>query len=401
MDPILSWGSPTLRPSTDIPLARPLPEAEAPFGPTAPPVSTRVPPAWFRTTSAAFSARRPRVCCTPLPVLGFAALHDAFFRNAPERATGEPTPVPATQGLPPFEEFPPSAAVPRHRDRDRVHRKPLPSCRYRSTPHDDRNRRARTSSPPKRRGCAVSPSRPKPVRRSPPNRRGGGGKRGPRVCLADEAPVRRSGPPLRRPRPGVTEVTPNRIPRSPGAGEPVPCGLRARRAPDDDSSHADRCQPVRSGSIGRSGRLQGLSPLTGPLRPDAVAGTECARSFHGLFSPSRSAASAPYRKNRCARALGRAGRRPSPRRRIVEAGPPASLPRFTRVAPLRAKWTGGSAPLQRRGAEADPTLRPRAGVQGLDAAPRRAFTRRSGCGVRRGSALEVCPEVVAVGPKLH
>jgi hypothetical protein len=33
----------------------------------------RVPPSWFRTTSAVSSASRLRVCCTPLPALGFGA----------------------------------------------------------------------------------------------------------------------------------------------------------------------------------------------------------------------------------------------------------------------------------------------------------------------------------------
>jgi hypothetical protein len=66
----LSWGSSTFRPSTDAPSARPLPEAEASFGPTAPPVSARVPPSWFLTTSTVSSAQRLRVCCTPLPVWG-------------------------------------------------------------------------------------------------------------------------------------------------------------------------------------------------------------------------------------------------------------------------------------------------------------------------------------------
>jgi hypothetical protein len=98
-------------------------------------------------------------------------------------------------GLVPYEDFPPSVAVPRHRDCSRSPQ-PFPSCRYPSTPHDDRNRRAGTLQPPKRR----------PMRGVPPCRRGGGWERGPVGCLADEAPVRRSGPPLRRPRRGTTEV---------------------------------------------------------------------------------------------------------------------------------------------------------------------------------------------------
>jgi len=96
MDSILSWGSLSARPSTDIPFARPLPRAEALFGPTAPPVSAHVPPSWFRTTSTASSARRLQVCCTLLPVLGFAAFRHAFFRPSRGRP-GDPTRFPATQ----------------------------------------------------------------------------------------------------------------------------------------------------------------------------------------------------------------------------------------------------------------------------------------------------------------
>jgi hypothetical protein len=39
-----------------------------------------VPSSWFRTTSTAYSAPWPRVCCTPLPALGFVALPVARVR---------------------------------------------------------------------------------------------------------------------------------------------------------------------------------------------------------------------------------------------------------------------------------------------------------------------------------
>jgi hypothetical protein len=70
---LLSWDSPTYRPSADRPSARPLPEAEASFGSTVPPV-VLVPPSWFLTTSAAFSAQGLQVCCALLPAVGFDAL---------------------------------------------------------------------------------------------------------------------------------------------------------------------------------------------------------------------------------------------------------------------------------------------------------------------------------------
>jgi hypothetical protein len=147
MDSILSWGSLSARPSTDIPFARPLPRAEALFGPTAPPVSAHVPPAWFRTTSTAFSARQLQVCCTLLPVLGFATFPDALFRTSRGRP-GEPTLFPATQAR-------------------TLRRLPLVSSRTASPRllvftaavallplppdlHDDRGRRAAAAPPPKR-----------------------------------------------------------------------------------------------------------------------------------------------------------------------------------------------------------------------------------------------------------
>jgi hypothetical protein len=73
---LLSWDSPACCPSTVRPSARPLPGAEAPFGPTVPTVN-RVPPSWFLTTSAVCSALGLRVCCTPLPAMEF----DAFLAS--------------------------------------------------------------------------------------------------------------------------------------------------------------------------------------------------------------------------------------------------------------------------------------------------------------------------------
>jgi hypothetical protein len=55
--------------------------------------SNHVPPSWFRTTSAVFSASALRVCCTPLPALGF----DAFSGGLPVTRRflgGGPVPAP-------------------------------------------------------------------------------------------------------------------------------------------------------------------------------------------------------------------------------------------------------------------------------------------------------------------
>jgi len=73
--------------------------------------TTLVPPSWFLTTSTAFSARRLRVCCTPLPALGFAAFREGTPGGPEGRRLSSS--FPAT-GFVPFEGFPSSAAVPHH-----------------------------------------------------------------------------------------------------------------------------------------------------------------------------------------------------------------------------------------------------------------------------------------------
>jgi hypothetical protein len=58
---------------------------------------TPVPSSWFRTTSTAFSASGPRVCCTPLPAMRFAAFRAAGTdlrrdrRHRPSPRRGHPT----------------------------------------------------------------------------------------------------------------------------------------------------------------------------------------------------------------------------------------------------------------------------------------------------------------------
>jgi hypothetical protein len=87
--------------------ARPLPGDESPIGTTLPGVA-HVPPAWFLTTSTAFSAHR---------LAGL--LHPAAGPGV-RRVSGRSPPRDGE----PFEGFPSSTAVPRHRGR-------MPPCRYR------------------------------------------------------------------------------------------------------------------------------------------------------------------------------------------------------------------------------------------------------------------------------
>lgn len=130
-----TWASASLEVRLFTPLhrhlpARPLPRAEARFGPTAPPVSTLVPPAWFRTTSTVSSARRSWACCIPLPVMGFVPLHRATAPRTP-RSTGTNDRDSRDAGSHPSKTSPrrqPHRVTPI----TRVHRWPLPSCRYRA-----------------------------------------------------------------------------------------------------------------------------------------------------------------------------------------------------------------------------------------------------------------------------
>lgn len=95
------------RPSADVPLSRPLPGAEAPFGPTVPPAGL-VPPSWFLTTMTAYSAQEVAGLLHPATDRGFAAFHDAQgpVPSAP-RGSGHRSPesIPATR-FTPSEDFP-------------------------------------------------------------------------------------------------------------------------------------------------------------------------------------------------------------------------------------------------------------------------------------------------------
>jgi hypothetical protein len=103
-------------------------------------------------------------------------------------------------GLFPFKEFPPSAAVPRHRDKSRSPQ-PLPSCRYHSIPPRRPESSRRHQPHPRRGGSVHGLTLPTEAVQALPAAAGAVGEERSAACLADEAPVRRSGPPLRRPRP--------------------------------------------------------------------------------------------------------------------------------------------------------------------------------------------------------
>jgi hypothetical protein len=95
------------RPSADMPLSRPLPGTEAPFGPAGP-TAEHVPPSWFLTTMTACSTREVTGLLHPATDRGFAAFPDARgpVPSAP-RGSGHrsPGPFPATR-FTPSEDFP-------------------------------------------------------------------------------------------------------------------------------------------------------------------------------------------------------------------------------------------------------------------------------------------------------
>jgi len=87
------------------------------------PVTDRVPSSWFLTTSTACSAQGLRVCCTPLPALGFIAFHAAdphCFRRSRGRRGAIPAMRARTLRRVPLA------------DSRTASLRPLPSCRCRA-----------------------------------------------------------------------------------------------------------------------------------------------------------------------------------------------------------------------------------------------------------------------------
>jgi hypothetical protein len=89
---------------------------------------TRVPSSWFRTTSTAYSARQVRVYCTPLPAMRFIAFRATALGDCPPER--EPSSLASA--------FPRDAGHTLQRVLSASSRtaslRPLPSCRYHSSP---------------------------------------------------------------------------------------------------------------------------------------------------------------------------------------------------------------------------------------------------------------------------
>jgi len=84
------------------------------FGPPVPP-GGRVPSPRFLTAATACSDRRSQVCCALQPIMGFAAFPARLRLVHPKASQSAGARSP--QRHPPLEEYPPPAAVPRHRGR--------------------------------------------------------------------------------------------------------------------------------------------------------------------------------------------------------------------------------------------------------------------------------------------
>jgi hypothetical protein len=92
---LLSWSCPLVAsPPCSVCASTPEWRPETPlFGPVVPRTDL-VPPSWFLTTSTAFSAQGLRVCCTPLPALGFIAFPVTCPRRF-RRSRGRENTIPA------------------------------------------------------------------------------------------------------------------------------------------------------------------------------------------------------------------------------------------------------------------------------------------------------------------
>jgi len=114
-------------PSADMPLSRPLPGAEAPFGPTVPPARL-VPPSWFLTTMTAYSAREGAGLLHPATDRGFAAFPDGRgLYRPPQGAAG----TGRRSHSPRRGSYPPKTSL---ADSRTASLRPLPSCRFRRYP---------------------------------------------------------------------------------------------------------------------------------------------------------------------------------------------------------------------------------------------------------------------------
>jgi hypothetical protein len=319
--------------------------------------SNPVPPLWFRTTSTACSASALQVCCALLPACGVRRV--SRRRPVHPKVPGVGGPFPATRFDPtkssprqqPFLHrcircLPVVSVHPRVRrwgpDLRRVLAGRLPS---------EEERRTRTSRMPKHPDFPSDAPRPKPSR---PAAEAVGKPRGYLACqpkLARDLPLPKQEKALPEGRRPSTEVggcagrgsgrlgifSPKRVRRSHRGGSgtegPVPgsrgCSDPPKRTPTSTrwarnqevrgisaeaessvpscapefvaTSRLTRCQVRRSTALRGSGRLQGLAPLTSPLRRPAVSSEPSPVSPMGLCplrGPLVSAAVPPQPRRR-------------------------------------------------------------------------------------------------------
>jgi hypothetical protein len=166
-----------------MPLSRPLPGAEAPFGQTVPPARL-VPPSWFLTTMTVSSAREGTGLLHPATDRGFAAFPDVRGPYRPLRGAAGTGPWGHS---PRRGSHPPKTSL---ADSRTASLRPLPSCRYRRCPVPGPGRSHDPFSVP------GWPRPPGSVASRAPRSVVGGRQRS--DARFDDAPIRRSGPPRHR-----------------------------------------------------------------------------------------------------------------------------------------------------------------------------------------------------------
>jgi len=342
------------RPPTDMPSTRPLPGAEAPFGPALPHASSCSALVVSHHLDGFLRAEVAGLL-HPATGQGFAAFRACRPPAPPESDAFVPGSLPATR-FTPFEDFPSPAAVPHHCGRCLPAVTVLPGCSSRpkpdSLPTVDRRSGRRTSEVPARVTGGPAP-------------RGGvaGSPRWP--CLArDRAPCHRSG---RSPCPGPGALAPRSpairgvevgtsLPdREPGAVPPKRSVSFSRQSPAP--CHRGGRSPDSAGTGRRASEEVGL-PV--PVVPGARAPKSRVSRCHEASSRCSEERRLPCPKGR--------GSIPSRERRSAPRGGPLTCPvgsgglrdrgRATEVVGLPAANRGGVPVL--RGARFPAPLRCRA-----------------------------------------
>jgi hypothetical protein len=217
-------------------------------------LSGLVPSSWFRSTPTCSSARRSRVCCTPQPIMRFAAFRAGAGRHprCPKtaRETGR-----MTRRSPRRVSHPPKASPHQqpHRLTTAVALLPSPSCPIPRSRRSDLLFR-----------CPTTQGRPgDPARRSEER---GARDAGRRIRL-DDAPIRRSGPPRHRAR------GPTNAPKRAGGARTEPL----------DRADAEAPGRTRDQTLPGSGAPRNPPPNSGrrPRSPHSTATTEADRCVEG------------------------------------------------------------------------------------------------------------------------